>query len=143
MHWIEMATVFLVISLVGAEFSVSAFVNPSAWRLEPEPQFTILKRLAAVLGRVMPFWYVVCLLLLGVESWLHWHTPAFGVLLTASVLWLLATLGSLAFLVPLNNRVIAGDADWQQVHRTWDRRHRVRVLILFLAAVLLLSAVVQ
>ncbi len=38
MHLFNMATVFIVLSLVGVEFSVSAFVNPAAWRLDPEPQ---------------------------------------------------------------------------------------------------------
>ena len=36
MHWFNMATVFFVVMLVGVEFSVSAFENPAARRLEPE-----------------------------------------------------------------------------------------------------------
>ena len=35
MHWLNMATLFVVLTLVGVEFSVSAFVNPAAWRLDP------------------------------------------------------------------------------------------------------------
>ena len=49
MHLFDMATVFIVLSLVGVEFSVSAFINPAARRLDPEPQLKILSRLAAVL----------------------------------------------------------------------------------------------
>jgi hypothetical protein len=38
MHLFNMATLFVVLTLVGVEFSVSAFVNPAASRLEPESQ---------------------------------------------------------------------------------------------------------
>ena len=57
MHWFSIATVFIVLSLVSVEFSVAAFVDPAAWRLDPEPQLKILSHLAFVLGRVMPVWY--------------------------------------------------------------------------------------
>jgi hypothetical protein len=38
MHILNVATLFIVLTLVGIEFSVSAFVHPAAWRLEPESQ---------------------------------------------------------------------------------------------------------
>jgi len=44
MHLFNMATVFIVVSLVGVEFSVAAFVDPAAWRLDPEPQLKLLSR---------------------------------------------------------------------------------------------------
>jgi hypothetical protein len=34
MHLFNVASVFSVLLLVGVEFSVSAFVNPGAWRLD-------------------------------------------------------------------------------------------------------------
>ena len=34
MHLFNTATVFFVVTLVGVEFSVSAFVNPAAWQVE-------------------------------------------------------------------------------------------------------------
>jgi hypothetical protein len=64
MHLFNMSTVFVVLTLVGVEFSVSAFVNPAAWRLEPESQLKMLSRFALVLGKVMPVWYPVATLLL-------------------------------------------------------------------------------
>jgi uncharacterized membrane protein len=143
MHLFNIATIIIVLPLIGVEFSVSAFVNPSARRLEPEPQLKILSYFASVLGKVMPFWYSACLLLLGIEAWLHWHTPDFGILLTASVVWVLASVASIIFLVPLNNRVAEGVADWQRIHRIWDKRHRVRVAVLVIAAVLLTYVVVR
>ena len=46
MHLFNMITVFFVVALVAVEFSVSAFVSPAAWRLDPEPQLNLLSRLA-------------------------------------------------------------------------------------------------
>ena len=65
MHLFNMATLFIIVTLVGVEFSVSAFVNPAAWRLDPESQLKMLGRFALVLGRVMPVWYPVCTVLLS------------------------------------------------------------------------------
>jgi uncharacterized membrane protein len=143
MHLFNMATIFIILSLVGVEFSVCAFVNPAAWRLDPEAQLKILSRLASVSGKVMPVWYPVCALLLGIQTWLYWHTSGRGVLLTADAIWLLASVASIIFLVPLNTRVAQGAADWQRVHRTWDKRHRVRTAALAIAAVLVTYVVVH
>jgi uncharacterized membrane protein len=136
MHLMATATVFVVLSLVGVEFSIAAFVDPAAWRLEPEPQLTILSRLASVLGKVMPFWYPASAVLLGVQTWLCWCKPGRGVLLTADVIWLISSAGSIIFLVPLNTRIAQQDADWQRIHRVWDKGHRVRTAALAIAAFL-------
>jgi len=143
MHLFNVATRFIVLTLVGVEFSVSAFVNPAALRLEPEAQLRMLSRFALVLGKVMPVWYPVCTLLLGTETWLYWHTFGRGVLLTADAIWLLASVALILFLVPLNTRIAEGAADWQGIHRIWERRHRVRIVALSIAAVLLTYVVVR
>ena len=137
MHLFHVATLFLVLALVGVEFSVAAFVDPAAVRLPPEAQLALLSRLARVLGRVMPVWYPACALLFATETWLLWHQPLHGVLLAADAVWLLASFGSILFLVPLNTRIAEGSADWQQLHHLWDRRHRSRVAALSLGALLL------
>jgi uncharacterized membrane protein len=143
MHLFNVATLFIVLTLIGVEFSVSAFVNPAAWRLEPEAQLKMLSRFALVLGKVMPVWYPVCALLFCVETWLYWHTSGRAVLLTADAIWLLASVASILFLVPLNTRIAEGAADWQRIHRTWDRRQRVRIVALSTAAILLTWIVVR
>jgi uncharacterized membrane protein len=143
MHLLNIATVVIVLSLVGVEFSVAAFIDPAAWRLDPEPQLKLLSRLASVLGKVMPVWYPVSALLLGIQTWLSWHSPGRGILLTSDAIWLLASVGSILFLVPLNTRVAEGDADWQRIHRVWDKRHRVRTAALAVAAVLVTYVVVR
>ena len=143
MHIFNVATIFIVLSLVSVEFSVSAFINPAAWRLDPEPQLKILSRFASVLGKVMPVWYPVCTLLLGIQTWLHWDKPGLGILLTSDTVWILASMASIFFLVPLNSRVAEGAADWQRIHRIWDKRHRVRVAALTVAAILLTYVLVR
>ena len=143
MHLFNVATLFVVLTLVGVEFSVSAFVNPAAWRLEPESQLKMLSRFALVLGKVMPVWYPVSTLFLVIQAWLGWHTPGRAILLTAAAIWVLASVASIVFLVPLNSRIAEGAADWQRIHRIWDRRHRVRIAALAIAAVLLTYVVVR
>jgi hypothetical protein len=81
MHLLATATVFVVLSLVGVELSIAAFVDPAARRLEPEPQLKLLSRLASVLGKVMPVWYPVSALLLVIQTWLSWHSAGRGILL--------------------------------------------------------------
>ena len=143
MHLLETATLLIVLSLVGVEFSVAAFVDPAARRLDPEPQLKLLSRLASVLGKVMPVWYPVSALLFGIQTWLLWHTTARSLLVVADAIWLLASVGSIIYLVPLNTRVAQGDGDWQRVHRIWDTRHRVRTGALAIAAALLVYALVR
>ncbi len=143
MHLFDTATIFIVLCLIGVEFSVSAFVNPAAWRLDPEAQLKMVSRFALVLGKVMPVWYPICALLLGVQTWLNWHTLGRPTLLIADALWLLASVGGIIFLVPLNSRIAAEDADWQRLHRVWDGRHRVRTAALAIAAVLLTYVLVR
>jgi uncharacterized membrane protein len=143
MHFFNMATLFFVITLVGVEFSVSAFVNPAAWQLDPEAQLKFLSRFAFVLGRVMPVWYPATTLMFGIQTWLRWHVPGLGFLLTADAIWFLTSMASIMFLVPLNSRIAEGAADWHRLHRTWDTRHRVRIAALAIAAVLLTDVLVR
>lgn len=143
MHLFNMTTVFFVLTLLGNEFSASAFVNPAAWRLEPEPQLKMLGSCAFVGGRVMPVWYSACTVMLGIQTWLHWHEPGLGLLLAADAIWVLISLLSIFFLVPLNNRVVEGVPDWQRIHRTWDKVHRVRIAAVAIAAVLLIDVLVR
>ena len=137
MHLFNMASLFIVLTLVGVELSVSAFVNPAASRLQPEAQGVVLGRFALVLGKVMPVWYPVSAVLFAIQTWLGWHAPGRAILLVADAIWLLVLVASVLFLVPLNTRIAEGAADWQRLHRIWDGRHRVRVVALSHGATLL------
>jgi len=143
MHAFNVITLFAVLTLVGVESSVSVFIHPAAARLAPDAQLTIISRVARVLGQVMPIWYPLCAVLFGIETRFFWQDAARAVLLVADAIWVLTSLASIVFLVPLNNRVAEGAADWQQLHRTWDGRHRVRIVALASSALLLLWVVAR
>jgi hypothetical protein len=81
--------------------------------------------------------------MLGIQTWLHWHAPGRGLLLTADAIWGLISLLSIFVLVPLNNRVVEGVADWQRITRTWDKIHRVRIAAIAIAAILLTDVLVR
>ena len=134
---------FIVLTLFGVEFSVSAFVNPAAWQLKAESQSKILGRLALVLGKVMPVWYPISALLTGVQTWLRWNTRGCAILLTADAIWVLISVASIFVLVPLANRLAKGTADWQRIDRIGERRHRVRIAALAIAALLLTYVLVR
>ena len=143
MHLFNVATLFVILTLAGIEFSVSAFVNPIVWQLEPEPQLKTLSRFAVIGGKVMPVWYLTSTLLVGIQTWLGWHTPARSILLAVDAILVLIAVASVSVLVPLNNRVAQGDADWQRIHRTWDRIHRARIVALASACFLLTYAIAR
>jgi hypothetical protein len=142
MHLFNMATLFVVLTLVGVEFSVSAFMNPAALRLEPESQLSMLSHSALVLGKVMPIWYWLSTLLLGSQTWLCWYTPGRSILLTADAIMVVIAVASIFLLVPLASRVAEGAPDWQRINRIWDRRNRVRIAALATAAILLAYVIV-
>jgi hypothetical protein len=143
MHLLNVATLFVVLPLAGIEFSVSAFVNPVVWQLEPEPQLKTLSRFAVIGGKVMPVWYLISTLLVGIQTWLCWHTPARSILLTVDAILVLIAVASIFVLVPLNSRIAEGAADWQRIHRIWDQIHRARIAALGTAALLLTYAIVR
>lgn len=144
MHLFDLVTIFVILLLIGVEFSVSAFINPVVWQLDKEPQARALSLFAALLGKIMPFWYGACLLLLAVQAWLRAGTAASPLLITAAALWLFVIVTTVWVLLPINRRIAEHSAaDWQRQHRTWDALHRVRILILAIAAFLLAWVVVR
>ena len=144
---VDLVTILLIGLMVGSELSVAAFIHPILNRLEPRPQLTAAKPIAATLGRVMPPWYGLCLAALLLELWLHRFSPAaFDLLLVASVLWAVTIALSISALVPRNTRIASLDPrspylGWQKDRREWDRLHRIRVALLTVAFALLVAAV--
>src|SRR6185312_15361021 len=116
-------------------------------RLESGPQAQALSVLARSLGRAMPAWYGLCLALLALESFLHLHQTTLAPLLIAAALWVGAIVLSVSTLVPINNRIAslntaAPAPDWERDHRKWDALHRVRVLLLIVALLIVVKALV-
>ena len=145
MHLLNIITITSAGLMVGNELSVSAFVNPAFRRLESGPQ--ALSVLARSLGRAMPVWYGLCLALLALESFLHLHQATLAPLLIAAALWVGAIVLSVSALVPINNRIAslntaAPAPGWERDHRKWDALHRVRILLLILALLIVVNALV-
>jgi uncharacterized membrane protein len=131
--------------LIGNELAVSLFVNPVIWQLEDSSQAKALSLFAGILGKVMPFWYASCLVLMIAETYLRRHQPGLTLLLIAMVIWIAIIVYSITTLVPINNR-IARLADglsegWRQEHKRWDTHHRWRILSLVIAMVCLVCGI--
>ena len=147
MHLLNIITIISTGLMVGNELSVSTIVNPALRRLESGPQAQALSVLARSLGRAMPVWYGLCLALLALESFLHRHQPTLAPLLIAAALWAGAIVLSIRALVPINNRIAslntaAPAPGWERDHRKWDALHRVRILLLMLALLIVVNALV-
>ena len=145
MHLLNIITITSVGLMVGNELSVSALVNPALRRLESGPQAQALSVLARSLGRAMPVWYGLCLALLALESFLHFHQTTRTPLLIAAALWAGAIVLSISALVPINNRIASLNKEapapgWERDHRKWDALHRVRILLLILALLIVVNA---
>jgi uncharacterized membrane protein len=134
--------------LVGVEFAVSAFVNPTLWKLDAAARMHATRLFAALLGAIMPFWYAFCFLLLIAEGVLRSRQPGFSLLAAAAGIWVAVILVSLFLLVPINNRMAQLNADSSAghsllEHKRWDTRHRARVVAVIAAFVLLLVAILN
>lgn len=148
MHLLNIMTITSAGLMVGNELSVSAFVNPALRRLESDPRARALSVLARSLGRAMPVWYGLCLALLGLDSFLHLHQAALAPLLAAAALWVSAIILSISALVPINNRIAslntaAPAPGWERDHRKWDALHRLRILLLMSAFLIVVTALVS
>lgn len=131
---VEILAISVTGILVGSEFVVAAFLNPILGRLPDDARRSARADAARWLGRLMPFWYLTAFALLvavAVVADSQRRLVGTGVGLMAVVVLL-----SVAVLVPINNRVAAGEGSAALVAR-WDRLHWLRVAILAVLFVLL------
>ena len=140
MNLLNIATILCIGLLIGAEFAVSAFINPVVWKLDPAAQAMAFRLFGGRLGRAMPVWYIASLLLLVWETIIHRHESHVGLLGVAIALWGVAIALSLLSLVPINNRMVRTDADGftestRRELRKWESLHRVRVSVLAAAMI--------
>jgi uncharacterized membrane protein len=139
MHFFDIATILCTGIMAGNEIAVSAFINPALWKLDDR---AIASELARTLGKVMPFWYGLSLVLLAIEAYLHRRSTGFPLLVAACILWLGTIIYTLLVLVPINNRIIVSgivNGDWTP-HKKWDLLHRCRIALLIAAVVCMLAA---
>jgi uncharacterized membrane protein len=142
----DIATATVAATMAGNELCVAAFVHPQLRKLSDNVHAQIAPPLARALGKAMPLWYGLALvLILGAA---YEHRPVFsgsGLLIAfAAVLWAVTIVFTITMLVPINNRIAGMNpqqpyATWLEDRCRWDKLHRVRVELLIVAVLLLLA----
>jgi uncharacterized membrane protein len=142
----DIATATVAGLMAGNEFAVAAFVHPQLHKLAQGPHTQTAARLARVLGKAMPFWYGVALLLILGAAFEHRPLSSGPGLFIgmAAVLWVATIIFTITMLVPINNRIAKMDPEhpydcWLQDRSRWDQLHQMRVALLIMAFVLLLT----
>jgi uncharacterized membrane protein len=148
MHVLDVVTILLVGLMIGNELAVSLFVNPVMRQLDNRSQTQALNLFARILGKAMPPWYAMCLLLILMEAYVRRHGQGLVLLLTAAAIWIVVILLTVMLLVPINNRVAAMTpevfaASGKKEHKKWDTMHRWRVVALTVAMVCLLEGILR
>jgi Domain of unknown function (DUF1772) len=145
MHLFDLLTIVCVVSMVGTEFTISAFIDPALAELDSETWSRAVPVLARRMGQVMPFWYFLGFLAIGAEAYFRRNESARLWIDVALLLWAIAIVYSITVLVPINNRIakISAHAVSSEIedHRRWDSLHRWRVVLLVVAAICLLSGI--
>lgn len=142
---LDIVTTLCIGWLIGVEFAVWVFVNPTLNQLDERMRFGAVRLFAQRLGTAMPFWYAASLVLLIVEAILRRNQAGAALLIAACAIWAAIIVLTLFFLVPINNRIARNElADspesFLREHRKWDTRHRWRVVTLAAAMVCFLLA---
>ena len=133
--------------MCGSELNVAAFAHPMLNRQSFEVHVRMRASLAALFGRVMPFWMagstlLNLLLLLPFE---HLNESAWRFAAIAFTIQVFAVVFSLVGPVPINNRIVKWTPeslpeDWQAQEHRWDQYHCLRTCGLIIAfAILVLS----
>ena len=143
MHLLDIITILCIGLMVGTELTVSLFINPVIWQLDEPAQAKALSLFARYLGKAMPIWYVLSLVLLIIEATLRRHQPALTPLLIAIIIWIAVILCTVTTLVPINNRIVALSTQWRTEHKRWDTLHRWRILFLTIAMIFVTHALLK
>jgi uncharacterized membrane protein len=142
---LAIVTATIIGTMVGVEFAVSFFLNPIILRLPAGPSLEAQADGARVLGRAMPPWYVVSLVLTVGLAAATWGSVSAQASVIAVILFLLNFVMSLALLVPINRRAMRWTpdehpADWRKQAQRWNRVNHVRVAFILAAFALVLVA---
>ncbi len=143
-------TIIVAGLMVGNELAIALFVHPTLDRLPDDVHLPAASALARVLGKFMPFWYILVFLLTLAEAIIQWHQSGHlpGWIATSAILWVLAIVYTIATLVPINNRIASWTkgtppADWKAFRSRWDLLHRRRVVLLTIAFAFLVVGVIS
>lgn len=138
-------TALLVLGLMcGSELNVAAFGHPILSRQPLDTHILVRSSLAAMLGRVMPFWMTgsTLLNLLLLMPFVHLDQAAWRFAAIAFAIQVCAVVFSLIFPVPINNRIAKWTPqslprDWGTLEHRWDLYHSFRTAGLVVAFALL------
>ena len=147
---LEVATLTVAGLLVGNELAIAAFVHPTLSRLPDAVHATAASALARVLGRAMPFWYALTLVLTAALAFADHHRSGRwpSLIVLSAALWALSIVYTVTALVPINNKIAAWTdtnrpAEWKDLRSKWDILHRWRVLLLGTAFILLAAGILS
>jgi uncharacterized membrane protein len=144
---IQILAVLVLGLMCGSELNVAAFAHPMLNRQPLEVHVRMRSSLAALLGRVMPFWMAgsTLLNLLLLLPFVHLSDSAWRLAAVASAIQVFAVVFSLVGPVPINNRIAKWTPpslpeDWQAQEHHWDLYHWLRTCGLIVGfAILVLS----
>ena len=145
---IQLLAVLVLGLMCGSELNIAALAHPMLNRQPLEVHVRMRSSLAALLGRVMPFWMagstlLNLLLLLPFE---HLDESAWHFAAAAFTIQVFAVLFSLVGPLPINNRIAKWTAeslpeDWQAQEHRWDQYHWPRTCGLIVAFAILVLCV--
>jgi len=142
----DIATATVVGLMAGSEFAVATFIDPQLRRLGDSAHAQTATLLAGVLGKSMPVWYGLALVLILGAAFEHrpFTSGPGSFIVLAAVLWAVTIVFSVTMLVPINNRIAKMNPEhpydcWLQDRSRWDQLHQVRVALLIMAFLLLLT----
>jgi uncharacterized membrane protein len=130
--------------MCGSELNVALFSHPVLKKQPLETHILVRSSLAALLGRVMPFWMggSTLLNLLLILPFEHLNESARRLAAISFAIQVLAVVFSLVAPVPINNRIAKWTPksipeDWNAQEHRWDVYHFVRTCGLVVAFALL------
>jgi hypothetical protein len=142
----DIATATITGMMVGNEFAVAAFIHPQIKKLDNNTHAQTAASVASVLGKAMPLWYALTLVLILGTAYEHRPVTTGSGLFTllAAAILALTIIFSITMLVPINNRIAKMNPQhpydcWLQDRSRWDHLHQMRVVLLIMAFVLLLT----
>jgi hypothetical protein len=146
----DIATATVATMMAGNELAVAAFVHPQLQKLSDHTHAHVASLLAAALGKTMPLWYGLALVLILGAAFEHRPLSSGPGLLIASsaILWAATIVFTITALVPINNRIARLNPEhpydgWRTDRIRWDRLHRLRVFLLIVSILLLLTGLFQ
>jgi uncharacterized membrane protein len=148
---LQLLSILVLGLMCGSELNVAAFAHPTLNRQPLEVHVRMRASLAALFGRVMPFWMAGSVLLnfLLLLPFEHLNESAWRFAAVAFTIQVFAVVFSLVGPVPINNRIVKWTPeslpeDWQAQEHRWDRYHWLRTCGLIVAfAILILSVGVR